>query len=503
MENNVEKIAELAERNAALTEENAALKEELFQLKEQLSWLKKQVFGRTSEKTKTLTEDVNQISMFNETEKEAETTLKEETIEVASHRRKAKRTHEEIMKDLPVEEVVHKAEDRTCTECGSEMEVIGKEFKRDELVYVPAKLFVRKHYAEVLRCRKCSDNEDGDIVKPEVIRKASVPEAVIPHSYCSAELLAHIVFDKYIQATPLYRQEKEYAALNMKLSRTTMANWMIQGAAIYIKPVWELMKKDLLSSKVINADETVVQVLHEDGRQPKNQSRMWVYCSPHGENNSNILYEYAPTRSGENAVRFLGDYSGYLVCDGYDGYNRLTKAKRCGCMAHLRRKFTEALPADKALIPGSKSAEGLEYCNRLFELEREYEDMSSDKRYKERQEKSKPVLDEFFLWLDTFSPSGGTAFSKAVQYAKNEKRYLYRFLEDGDIPISNNRAENAIRPFVVGRKNWLFSDSVKGAEASAMIYSVAVTAQTNGLDVEKYFKELFSSKNPIMPCKDK
>lgn len=204
MENNVEKIAELAERNAALTEENAALKEELSQLKEQLSWLKKQVFGRTSEKTKTLIEDVNQISMFNETEKEAETTLKEETIEVASHKRKAKRTHEEIMKDLPVEEVVHKAEDRTCTECGSEMEVIGKEFKRDELVYVPAKLFVRKHYAEVLRCRKCSDNENGDIVKPEVIRKASVTEAVIPHSYCSAELLSHIVFDKYIQATPAY-----------------------------------------------------------------------------------------------------------------------------------------------------------------------------------------------------------------------------------------------------------------------------------------------------------
>lgn len=196
---------------------------------------------------------------------------------MASHKRKAKRTHEEIMKDFPVEEVVHKAEDRTCTECGSEMEVIGKEFKRDELVYVPAKLFVRKHYAEVLRCRKYSDNENGDIVKPEVIRKASVTEAVIPHSYCSAELLSHIVFDKYIQTTPLYRQEKEYAALNIKLSRTTMANWMIQGAAIYVKPVWELMKKDLLSSKVINADETVVQVLHEDGRKPKDQSRMWVF----------------------------------------------------------------------------------------------------------------------------------------------------------------------------------------------------------------------------------
>ena len=168
-------------------------------------------------------------------------------------------------------------------------------------------------------------------------------------------------------------------------------------------------------------------------------------------------------------------------------YNKLTNVSRCGCFAHVRRKFVEALPTDKELVPTSKAAEGVAWCNRLFHAEDECDGFLQkhpeadirETRQKYRQEKSKPALDGFFAWLDTISPVGGTKLAKAVQYAKNEKQYLYRFLEDPDIPIHNNRAENAIRPFVVGRKNWLFSDTVKGAEASAVFYSLAATAAAN------------------------
>lgn len=291
-----------------------------------------------------------------------------------------------------------------------------------------------------------------------------------------------------------------------------MANWIIMASQRWIKPVWEEMHKELISSPVIHADETVVQVLHEPGRKAKTDSRMWVYCNGKINGHSNILFEYQPTRNGDHASKFLGDYHGYVVCDGYDGYNKLKKAVRCGCWAHVRRKFVDALPSDKELLATSAAAKGVEYCNKLFLLERMYsgrnekyeqitEPMTSEERHIARQAQSRPVLEAFFAWLDTIEVFGKTALTKAVQYAKNEKKYLCRFLESGDIPIDNNRAENAIRPMCVGRRNWLFSASVKGADASAMMYSVAATACANGMKVEEYLTELF--RNPagtlVMP----
>ena len=263
------------------------------------------------------------------------------------------------------------------------------------------------------------------------------------------------------------------------------------------------MKADLLKGKVIHADETVVQVLHEKDRKAKTQSRMWVYAAPKSAKHANCLFAYCRTRSGDNATKFLGNYAGYVICDGYDGYNKLPadKVRRCGCWAHVRRKFVDALPNDEKLLAGSKAAEGVEWCNRIFMLEREYDgldkngerirkSLSPEERYKQRQERTKPVLDAFYAWLDSFTPAGGTDLAKACQYARNEKKYLYRFLDDPAVAPDNNRAENAIRPFVVGRKNWLFSDSEKGADASALFYSLAATATANGLNVEKYLTEL-------------
>lgn len=511
------KVRAVFAENTALHEENAALKDELVVLKERLAWFEKQVYGQKSGKSEVVLENAEQLPLFDEAEQTADVNPKNpEYIDVKASKR-VKRTRDEIYADLEVEEVFHEVEDKTCDKCGSEMAVIGKEKIRDELVYVPARMFLRRHVAEVVKCPVCGmdesrDGEYSDDIEKCSIRTAEVPAPMIPHSFCTPELLAHIVYEKYCKAVPLNRLEKDFHAKGVNLSSTTMANWIIMASQRWLKPVWEQMHSELVTSSVIHADETVVQVLHEPKKKAKTDSRMWVYCNGKVDGKSNILFEYQPTRNGDHAVRFLGDYSGYLVCDGCDAYNKLKKAKRCGCWAHVRRKFVDALPSDKDLLPTSAAAKGVEYCNQLFLLERQYsgldedgkqiaEPMSEEERHNARQTQSKPVILAFYAWLDTVIPAGGSNLAKAIQYAKNEKKYLCRFLESGNIPIDNNRAENAVRPFCVGRKNWLFSTSVKGAEASAMMYSVAATACANGKKVEEYLTELFrnSPGTLVMP----
>lgn len=509
-----EKLLESESRAASLEAENN-------ELQQRVRMLEKVVYGQKSEKTEIVFENAEQIHLFDEAETEATEKAgsghsQEKTVEVPAHTRKKKATHADSFQNLQTEEVIHAAEDRSCPTCGTEMTVIGKEFSYDEIVYVPAHMFRRMHYVEVLKCPACAKDESLDETLPDVpspvFKKAGAPSPFIPRSFCSPELLAHIVYEKYVQAVPLYRQEKEYAALGLDLSRATMANWIIYAAEKYARPVYAVMKTELLKSPVIHADETVVQVLHEDGRKPKTKSRMWVYAAPKSVGHVNCLFEYSKTRNGDNAVQFLGDYSGYLVCDGYDGYNKLSADKviRCGCWAHLRRKFIDALPSDKTLLASSMAAEGVERCNKIFMLEREYYGLDKDgkqvrdplppeERHIQRQERSKPVLEAFFAWLDTFTPASSTALAKACQYARNEKKYLFRFLECPDIAPSNNRAENAIRPFVVGRKNWLFSNSERGADASALFYSLAASACANGLNVEEYLTQLFTKKSPLLP----
>lgn len=495
----ISEITKLTERNSSLEEENA-------DLRQQLALMKKALYGQKSEKTQIVMENPEQLTMFNEAEDSSKEKIidKADKITVVTHERKKHSTHRDSFENLETEEVIHKAEDKVCPECGSEMEVIGKEFVRDELVYVPARMFVRKIYVEKTRCVSCGidesrDNEREDDIPKQVFGKAAVPAALIPGSFCSPELLAHILYSKYVQAVPLYRQEKDYGACGAKLSRQTMSNWVIWAAVNKAKPVFDLMKKKLLEQTVIHADETVVQVLHEPGKKAKTDSRMWLYCTDKSADRYLALFEYSPTRNGSNAVDFLGDYSGYLVCDGYDGYNKLSSVTRCGCWAHARRKFVEALPTDKELVTTSTAAKGVNLINEFYATERSFDGLEPEEKHKQRQERLKPALDVFFLWLETVNVSSGTKLSKAVNYALNEKKYLYRFLESPYVSIDNNRAENAIRPFVVGRKNWLFSNTQNGARASALIYSLAVTACANGLNVENYFYRLLTSDVPVMP----
>ena len=330
--------------NEELVRENTDLKEENEELKRQLALLKRVAFGQKSEKT-VIEVNPDQLSLFNEAEKEQSVSEREEekSIAIKGHSRNKKRTRDEIFKDLPVEEVIHKA-DTVCPECQSEMKVIGKEYIREELVYVPSKIFRRKHYAEVVKCPECGEYTDKSVSEKTVIIKGKAPKSVLPKSYCSPELLAHIFYEKYAKAVPLERLSKDFKGMKAEISTATLANWVIEASDIYLKPVYQQLHSEILKKKVIHADETVVQVLHEENRKAKTQSRMWVYCTDKIK-----LYQYTQTRNGENAVNFLNGYTGYLVCDGYDGYNKLKDITRCGCWAHARRKFYEALPTDEEI----------------------------------------------------------------------------------------------------------------------------------------------------------
>ncbi len=483
------------QENIALRSELSLLKEEYSNLQQQLEWLKKQVFGRKTEQAEVILENVNQLSLF---KTDPEKKASEKTVEVKSHPRKKKRTFEEAMKELPVVLKWHEEEYPMCEKCGSEMVEIGKEKAYDELVYTPGKYHIRRHMVKTYKCPNCGENAENDDPNSKDIEKCNIrrayyPKPMIPGSYCSPELLAHIIYQKYGMAVPLHRQARDLASKGIPLLKATMSNWVGVAAETWIMPIVQAVKKQLLSGSVIHADETRIQVLHEEGRKPTTDSWLWAYCNGKMNDVSIVIFEYSPTRKGDNPKCFLDGFNGYLVCDGYDAYNSVEGAKRCGCMTHTRRGFVNAMPADKNLRAASAAAKGVEFCNRIYHEESQLKELSAEERYDQRLAKVKPLLDEFFAWLEALQVSGKSKLSDAVNYALNEKKYLYTFLEDGNIPIDNNRAENAIRPFTIGRKNWLFSNTANGAKCSADLYSVISTAQANGLDAEEFLTKLFSN----------
>ena len=489
-------IEKLVADHAALQSENAVLKEELAQMQEQMAWLKKMMFGRKTEQSSVIMDNGMQLSLF--PGMQASTVKKvEETVTVPEHKRKKKRTHDDWMSTLPVEEIEHKEEYPVCEICGAEMQEIGKDKAYDELVYTPAKYHIRRHIVFTYKCPNCgeapeNDGNYADDIEPCNIRRAEYPKPMIPGSFCSPELLAHIVYEKYAKAVPLHRQEKDLASKHIPLLKATMSNWVMAAAEQWCLPIVQKMHELLLASSVIHADETRIQVLHEEGRKATAESKMWVYCNGKMNDRSIIIFDYKPTRKGENAQAFLRDFHGYLVRDGYSGYHVVTGVKHCGCMTHTRRYFVNAMPKDSQSQKTSIAANAVRYFDRIYHEESLLKDLTAEKRYKERLAKIKPLLDELFARLETVQVSGKSALAKAVRHALHEKPFFYTFLQDGNVPPDNNRAENAIRPFAIGRKNWLFSNTANGAKASAVLYSIAATAQANGVDTEQYLTELFS-----------
>ena len=460
------------------------LKRKLEHMNEVFANAQRARFGQSSEKASyVLNED--QISLFNEAEKEqdhkaAEPT--EETFAVKAHARKKKRTLDEITANLPEKEILLELpeEQLVCGKCGGKFKAIGKKFVRREMQVIPRQVKILAYYTVTYACEHCE--KDTGFAH---IASAKPPVPLMKHSLASPSSVADIMAKKYADGLPLARQEKIWAREGVELSRATMSNWVIQCSQTWLKPLYKHMKQRLLEQNVIHADESVVQVLKEYGKTASSESRMWVYASGDRSPIPVRIFEYQPDRSGKRPESFLRGFTGCLVTDGYSGYNQVQKVIHCGCWAHMKRKWREAMP-DGATVQTSKAAVGFQYCNRLFSLEKKCANLKDKYRKEYRQNIILPVLEEYFCWVNTLDPEKGSKLAEAVTYARNQKTALMVFVDHGDVPISNNLAENAIRPFAVGRKNWLFCDTVKGAESSAIVYTMVETAKANGLDPYEY-----------------
>lgn len=455
-------------------------------LTEAVLLLRKEKFGPSSEKTDKSID--GQLSIFNEAEVCADESAQEPiSKEVRGYTRKHPKTkREEIIKDLPVREVLCEAhpDDIFCHRCGGDLKPLGKETVREELEYIPAKLQIVRYVRMAYECPKCKKTDTPFIMK------ANTPTSLMNHSLASPSSVANVMYQKYVNSIPLYRQEKEWEQMGLSLSRATMANWIIRCSQDHFTPLFDYLHRQLLVRDIVHCDETPVQVLKEEGRKPQSKSYMWLYRSGNDDKPEIILYDYQTSRSGDNAVNFLKGFKGFVHTDGYSGYSKLTDVTRCGCWAHLRRKFIEAIPS-KSMTDKLTNAEiGRDYCDKLFELERKLKDLSAEERKAKRLKQEKPVLEAFWCWLENLDVLKGSALGKAKTYALNQRPYMENYLLDGRCSISNNTAENAIRPFTVGRKNWLFADTPKGADASAAIYSIIETAKAHGLNIYTYLEYL-------------
>ena len=448
-------------------------------------------FGQSSEKRTYLFCD-GQTSMFDQagdgiTEKAPDAAAEEQkTVAVASHKRKPKRTLEEFAANLEEKvETIDLPEEQKITADGRPLKCVGVDLVRSELIREPSKAYIRKIFIKTYADPK-AEEETGRAD----LRRPHVNAPLLPHSYASASVVTDIIVKKFADALPLYRQEQMWKRLGVNLKRNTMANWVVLTAETYLKPFSDAFLAELLRQAVVHADETVLQVNKEPGREATAESRIWAYASSRKAERQIRYFRYEPSRKGACAEEVLRGFHGVLVCDGYSGYNVLGNVIRAGCWAHMRRKWLEAMPKG-ATLENSLAARGFDFCDRLFALEREFEKLSDEERQAQRQLRSKPIVEEYYAWQETiFRPTG--KLRDAVTYAVKQRPYLCAFLDHGEIEISNNQVENAIRPIVVGRKNWLFCDTQSGANASVIVFTVLETAKANGLNPEAYLNHLLS-----------
>lgn len=366
--------------------------------------------------------------------------------------------------------------DKVCDGCQNPLHKMG-ENSSEALEFVPTHIKVIKTIRPKYTCRHCEREGTESAVKT-----APPLPTPIPKSIATLSLLSQIITCKYQFGLPLYRQETIFSEIGIELSRQTMSSWMLRCAAL-LSPLYQHLKKALLAQPVIHGDETVLNVINAD----KSTSYMWLYCcgdDKPGQGTNLVLFDYHNSRAGQCAVDFLDGYQGYMHVDGYKAYEQ-TQATLVACLAHIRRKFIEAKGNHKKT---GKVDVVLNLIGKLYGIELAIKDKSVQEKYRARQHKSKPIVDELHHWLikhqDKIPPK--TPLGKAINYAINQFEKFRCYLEDGRLSIDNNRTERAIKPFVIGRKNWLFSNTCKGAHASAILYSLVETAKANDLVVYDY-----------------
>ena len=498
-------FAQLQRENVRLHAENAELKAQNAEFHAQRAWLVEQMrranqrlYAPSSERAPA----GQGALLFNEAEALADPKALEPEIETIQYPRKKRKVAGQRALDLadfPVVETVHELseEQRVCPDCRGSLHEMGEDIQT-KIDIVPASVRVLRRIRKKYACRHCQLHA---LHTPVVA--APVPETAFPNSLASSGAVAHILCQKYAEGMPLYRQEAALKRLGCHLPRQTLANWMLVGAGwldtLLARLVHHLKRRDIAC-----ADETEMQVLKEPGRAAETKSFMWLYRS--GRDGPEIaVFDYQPTRAAQHPKAFLAGYQGYLQVDGYVGYEALPGVTLVGCWAHARRKFVEALktlPKETREKGGTPVHAGLAFCDALFRIERSLQEATPEERLAARKERSAAVLAKCKAWLDAMAGQvlPKSLLGAAVTYCRNQWEKLTAFLLDGRLEIDNNRSERTIKPFVIGRKNWLFANTPKGARASATIYSVVETAKANGLNPLPYLTYLFETL-PNIDCR--
>jgi transposase len=488
-----EKENALRHSHQKLNEQQTRLKETQDQLKskndyivrleELIKQFQRKQYSASSEKV-----SPDQLGLFNEAESiectghDTAQQTEADTVDIRSHQR-SKKPRVSIPADLPREAIVYDLADdqKICPHDGTVLKNIGSE-DHEQLDIVPAQIKVLKHIRKKYACPCCQT----------YVVTAGKPKQPIEKSIASPSLLATVATNKYCDALPLYRQSEIFNRLGIHLDRTNLANWMVKSGQL-IQPLINLLQDRLLEQPVIHMDETPLQVLNEPGKAAQSNSYMWVMATQSEQ--PVRLFHYAPTRSQSIPLILLNENSQAIMVDGYEGYQAACHdytITRLGCWAHVRRKFVEA----KKLQPKGKSGkadQAIAFIQKLYRIEQQIKDQPLDERDRIRQCQAKPIIDKIKRWLEKSLPHvpPKTALGKALHYLHQQWPRLIGYVENGAYPIDNNPAENAIRPFVIGRKNWLFSNSQAGAKASANLYSLIETAKANGLNPYDYLKYVF------------
>ena len=470
-------------------------------LMEQIHLANQQRFGRQTEK---LDDIAGQLSFFNEAEANCDEKVPEPTVEdvIDSARKvpkkpKKKGQREEDLKDFPQEEISHDIPEQELNEAfgeGNWKNMPDEIFW--QLRFEPAKWIAEKHIIKVYVGTNGTHQDE--------FLRGDHPETMFKGSIATPSLEAAIINAKYVNSNPLDRISRDFKANGLNLSKQTMSNWTVWTAERYLLPVYEQMKKRQLEAHVNQSDETPVEVIH-DGRPAGSQSYMWVHIT--GELSAAppiIVYEYQKTRHSDHPKAYYKDFSGILMTDGLEQYHKLARdlegLKNANCMAHARRHFANAIKAigksNPKAVEASIAYKALVRIGAIYDLEGALKNLTPEERLKERQSSIKPLVEEFFAWLrkiqadQTVLPKSETA--KGINYCLNQEEYLKVFLSDGEVPIDNLASERALRTFTIGRKNWMTINTVRGAQASAIIYSVTETARANGLNVYYYVKHLLT-----------
>ncbi|MFT7014082.1 MAG: transposase [Pseudohongiellaceae bacterium] len=459
----------LAERDVSIHQ----LQTQKDKLTHELALLRRHRFGKRSEGM-----DKQQLALLEALVDEDIAAIEAELERVSitpQQRERKKPKRQALPQDLPRTEIHHEPDNTNCA-CGCAMTRIGEDVS-EKLDYQPGTFSVERHIRGKWCCRDCDS-----------LIQAPVAAHIIDKGIPTTGLLAQVLISKYADHLPLYRQEQQFARSGVMIPRSTLADW-VGRCGVELQPLVDALREQLLEQAVLHADETPVAML-APGKQRTHKAYVWAYAATRYSPIQGVVYDFRPSRAGKESRDFLADWQGKLVCDDYSGYKAgFTKGIiEIGCMAHARRKFHDLHVANKSQI----AEQALDYIKQLYLIERELVELSPERRRQQRQEQSKPIIDQLQHWLigKRQQVPDGSATAKAIQYSLKRWDALTRYLDDGAVPIDNNWVENQIRPWALGRSNWLFAGSLRSGQRAANVMTLIQSAKINGLNPQAYLKDV-------------